>query len=56
MAAWWAAGDDLRAMTGPAVTRPAAAVTETSSAPAMESTSNRDNQSSRAAASDFMLK
>ena len=32
MAAWWAAGDDLWAMTGAAVTRPAAAVTGTSSA------------------------
>ena len=56
MAAWWAAGEDLRAMTGAAVTRPAAAVTGTASAAAMASTSNRDNHNSRASANDFMLR
>jgi hypothetical protein len=43
-------------MTGSAVTRPAAAVTGTSSALAMASGSNRDNHSSRASANDFMLR
>ena len=55
MAAWCAAGEDLRAITGAAVTRPAAAVTGTSSA-SMVCGSNRANQSSRASSNDFMLR
>ena len=56
MAAWWTAGEDLRAITGAAVTRPRAPVTGTTSAPAIASKSNRDNHNSRASAKDFMLR
>ena len=54
MAAWWAAGEDQRAMAGAAVTRPRAAAVAISSGGSMAARSNRDKKISRAFSGDSM--
>ena len=56
MAAWCPAGDDQRAITGAAVTRPCAATVATSSASHPPAKSNREKNTSRASSTDFICK